>query len=264
MKKKIGFIGTGKMAEALITSMLKTELVERIIGSDKSPDRLKEIEKKTGIDVTADNKEAANRSDILFLSVKPQDMKAVLEEIKDSIKEQIVVSIAAGIKISFIESLIGDRKIIRVMPNTPCIVGEMAAGFSANNKVSGDDKKYISKLLNSAGTALLLEEKDLDAVTGLSGSGPAFVAYIIKAMADAGEDLGLSKEIALELAIQTCIGTGKLLKDGEISPSELIKMVSSHGGTTIAGREVLEKSDVRAVINRTITAAAQRSREIGR
>ncbi len=252
------------MAEALIKSFRKTEVAGAIIGSDKSKERLDYIKKELGINITQDNIEVAKNSDIIFLSVKPQDMKNLLEEIKDEIKNQMIVSIAAGIKISFIESIIGARKIIRVMPNTPCLVQEMAAGFAINKHLTTDEKKFISTLLNSAGTASLLDEKDLDAVTGLSGSGPAFVAYLIKAMSDAGIQQGLSKDVALNLAIQTFIGTGRLLKETKITPDELIKMVSSPNGTTVAGMGVLEKSDVSEVIEKTIAAATKRSKELGK
>ncbi len=261
---KIGFIGSGKMAEALIKAILKTNLTESIISSDKNKERLDYIMEKTKIKVTRDNKEVVKRSDVVFLAVKPQDMKAVLSEIKEQIKNQLIVSIAAGVKIGKIESIIGDKKIIRIMPNTPCLVGEMAAGFAVNKNVNKADREFINKLLNSAGKAFLLNEKDLDVVTGLSGSGPAFIAYMIKAMADAGAKQGLSKEAALELAIQTVKGTGKLLQETKITPEELINMVSSPGGTTIAGRKVLEKSDVRKVIEKTIEAATRRSRELGK
>jgi pyrroline-5-carboxylate reductase len=261
---KIGFIGTGKMAEALIKAILKVDLADGIIGSDKSEERLRHIKEKAKIGVTANNREVVKECDIVFLSVKPQDMKQVLEEIKDEVREQLIVSIAAGIKISYIASIIGDKKIARVMPNTPCLVGEMAAGFCVNGNLDEDEKAFISKILNAAGKAFLLKEEQLDAVTALSGSGPAFTAYIIKAMADAGVKQGLSKEVALELAIQTVKGTGKLLQETGMGPEELIEIVSSPGGTTIAGRNVLEKSDLREILMKTIEAAAERSRELGK
>jgi pyrroline-5-carboxylate reductase len=259
MACKIGFIGAGKMAEALITAILNSKITKEIITSDINTNRLNYLKKELKIKTTNDNKEILN-SDIIFLAVKPQVMDNVLEEIEDT--DKLVVSIAAGITIGHLESKLKNARVIRVMPNTPCLVGEMAAGFSLGKKVKDDDVKLIEELLNSAGKAYLLNEKLLDGVTGLSGSGPAFVAYLLEGMIEAGVKEGLNKDIATELALQTFKGTAKLLQETGISPLELIDMVSSPGGTTVEGMSVLKKSDVKSVLRETIKAAAKRSKEL--
>ena len=258
---KIGFIGAGKMAEALIKSIISAEITGKnsIYASDISKERLSYIEQETGIN-TAANKEILD-SDMIILAVKPQNMVEVLEELQD-LNNKLTVTIAAGIKISLIEKY--NARVIRVMPNTPCLVGEMAAAYSLGKNITKEDEEIVNKILNSAGKAFKVKEESLDAVTALSGSGPAFIAYLIKSMAEAAEKQGLDKDTALKLAEQTCLGTAKLLIEKNLGPEELIKIVSSPGGTTIAGREVLEKSDIKDIINKTIEAAAKRSKELGK
>jgi len=262
---KIGFIGCGKMAEALIKGIIDSKITGNndIYASDRNKERLEHIKKETKINVFDDNKKVVDNSDIIFLAVKPQNMDELLDEIKDKIKNQLIVSIAAGITIKKIESKLKDKRIVRVMPNTPCLVGEMAAGFSLGKKCNDKDAMLIEKILNSAGKAFLLKEEMLDAVTGLSGSGPAFIAYLLEAMIEGGIKSGLDKDIAIELALQTAKGTAKLLQETGMTTKELIEAVSSPGGTTIAGREILEKSDVKDIIIKTIKKAAERSKELG-
>jgi len=202
---------------------------------------------------------------VIFIAVKPQDMENVLEGIKDSVKQdKIIVSIAAGIKISTIEAKLGDRKIVRVMPNTPCLVGEMAAGFTPNKNLREEEITTIEIILNAAGEAIMLKEEMLDAVTGLSGSGPAFVAKLIEAFKEAGKENGLDEETSYSLTLKTFEGTAKLLAKKNMQPSELIKMVSSPKGTTVAGREILDKSDIKEVIKKTIKKATERSKELAK
>ena len=261
---KIGFIGAGKMAEALIKSILKSKISDNIIASDINENRLKYIEKEIKIKVTKDNKEVVENSDIVFLAVKPQNIKEVLNEIEGIIKKQLIVSIAAGIDLNYLESKLNGKRIIRIMPNTPCLVGEMAAGFSLGKNVKDDENYLIEEILNSAGNALVLNEDMLDGVTALSGSGPAFIAYLLDAMIEGAIKQGLNKDAARELAFQTALGTGKLMKEQGLTPKELIDMVSSPNGTTEAGMEILKKSDIRDVLIKTIEAAAKRSKEVGK
>ena len=200
---------------------------------------------------------------MVILAVKPQDVKGVLEGIKNHVGGQIMVSIAAGVKIKSIEAVLGKKKIVRVMPNTPCLVGEMAAGFAPNSQLTKKDGETIKNILDSCGKAFQMEEDLLDAVTGLSGSGPAFVAYLIEAFGEAGAREKLPEKISYDLAVQTFYGTAKLLREKQMSTQELIAMVTSPKGTTAAGREILESSDVKEVIARTVRKAAGRSREMG-
>ncbi len=262
----IGFVGAGNMATALIDGILDKGICDNIgiWASDKDDSRLKKLEERFEINATDKNSLVLDNTDVIFIAVKPQDIDMVLSDIKDFVtEEKIIISIAAGISIKKIESVIGKKKIVRVMPNTPCIVGEMAAAFSVNNKMTAQEIETVEFILNSAGTAYKLEEKHLDAVTGLSGSGPAFVAYLIDAFQKAGIKNGLPKDIACSLTLQTFIGTAKLLERKNLAPSQLIDMVSSPNGTTVKGRKILEKSDIHDIITHTVSAAARRSKELG-
>ncbi|MFC1690581.1 pyrroline-5-carboxylate reductase [Nanoarchaeota archaeon] len=264
LNRLIGFIGAGKMAQALITSLLDTNTVGcgQIIVGNRNQEKLELLQKETCVQVAANNIEVAKKSSILFLTVKPQDMDSLLDEIKDTVKEdQIIISIAAGISIEQLESKL-KAKVVRVMPNTPCIVGEMAAGYSFGKGIKNDDKTAVEELLNAAGVAIEVEEEKLDAVTGLSGSGPAFVALLIQAFQEAGTNQGLNKEESTKLAVQTFLGTAKLLKEKEISAEELIKIVASPGGTTEKGLEVLNNSNIKELIENAVVAAARRSKEL--
>ena len=262
MKYKIGFIGAGNMAFALAKAIKNANLAKSIIASDVNKERTDFIKKELKINVTQNNREVVDGSDIIFIAVKPQVIDPVLDGIKDI--DKLVVSIAAGVKISRIEGKLKKARIVRVMPNTPCLVGEMAAGFAVSNKVTSGEVKIVEEILSAAGKAFYLKEDKLDAVTGLSGSGPAFVARLIEAFIEAGQKEGLSKDIATELSIQTFLGTAKLLRDSGMSPDELVKLVSSPNGTTVAGREILEKSDYKDIIKKTVERATQRSKELGK
>ena len=258
----IGFIGTGNMATALIRSMKDDN---RITSSDKNQEKLQKANKELGIKTTKDNNEVAKNSEIIFLCAKPGDIKEILQEIEPNTENKIIVSIAAGIKIKSIENIIGkNKKIVRVMPNLNCAVAEMAAAFSCNKNIKSDEKQSIKNLLNNAGLALEVEEGKMDAVTALSGSGPAFIAYILDAFAEAAEKQGLSKEISYRLALQTLFGTAKLLKETGEKPESFIKRVASPKGTTEAGLNILEKSGIISIMEKTIGAAAKRSKELGK
>ncbi|MEK6891863.1 MAG: pyrroline-5-carboxylate reductase [Nanoarchaeota archaeon] len=264
MIKTISFIGTGKMAAALISSIYKNRLAKEITASDHNEENLRKLKSKFDVKTTTDNKEAARNSDVIFLCVKPQVMSMVLNEIKDEIKNQLVVSIAAGIKIKNIELILKNKRVIRVMPNINCLIGEMAGGFSAGKYATKEDIGEVSKLLNVSGIAIQVEEDLLDAVTAVSGSGPAFFAYFIKYIAEAGIKKGLKKEIAYQLAAKTALGTGKLLLEMKITPDELIEMVASKKGTTEAGLKVLDKYKVKKILEKTVDAAYKRSKELGK
>ncbi|MFH1848932.1 MAG: pyrroline-5-carboxylate reductase [archaeon] len=256
----IGFIGAGKMGEALIKGMIKAKVAESIYAFD--PDRQKmDNLSSLGVMPTAGNCDLVSRSDIIIIAVKPQAMPGVLSEIKKT-GDKLVVSIAAGIKISAIESELRQARVVRVMPNTPCLVGEMAAAYSCAARVEEADKSIIEGLFGCCGLIFCLNEEDLDAVTALSGSGPAFIAYFIKILAESATALGLDSTTSMELAIQTALGTARLLQETKLSPDELIKMVSSPGGTTVEGMKVLESSE--AIIRNTVKAAHRRSVELSK
>jgi pyrroline-5-carboxylate reductase len=256
---KIGFIGAGNMAFALAKAIKQAKL-GKIIVSDINNNKLKSIKNKLKVNITTNNQEVINKSDIIFLAVKPQVIDNILNEIKGTNK--LIISIAAGIKLKKLESKV--KKAVRVMPNTPCLVGEMAAGFAVGKNITDKEIIIVEEILNSAGKAFLLKESLLDAVTGLSGSGPAFVARLIEGLIQGGIKSGLNRDIATELTLQTVKGTATLLQEYGLSPEELIKMVSSPNGTTVAGRKVLEKSDVKEILTKTIKAATKRSKELGK
>jgi pyrroline-5-carboxylate reductase len=259
----IGFIGAGNMAFALAKAVKKAKLAKSIIASDISDERLDFVKKELQIKTTKDNIKVVLSSDIIFLAVKPQVIDIILDEIKEKVKSQLIISIAAGVKIKKLESKL-NGKVVRVMPNTPCLVGEMAAGFAVGKKVTNREIKIVEELLNSAGKAFFLNEELLDAVTGLSGSGPAFVARLIESFIEGGIKCGLNKDIASELTLQTFLGTAKLILESGLAPDELVRMVSSPGGTTVAGREVLEKSNLKDIIIKTVKKATDRSKELGK
>ena len=264
MLKTISFIGTGKMATALISSIYKSKLNYALTASDHNGENLRKLKSKFDVKTTADNKEAVKNADIVFICVKPQNIDEVLNEIKGEIKNQLIVSIAAGIKINHIESILKKSRVIRVMPNINCLIGEMAGGFSAGKYATKENIEEVSKLLNVSGIAIQVEENLLDAITSVSGSGPAFFAYFIKSIAEAGIKKGLKKEIAYQLAAKTALGTGKLLLEMKITPDELISMVASKKGTTEAGLNVLDKYKVKNILEKTADAAYKRSRELGK
>ena len=252
------------MAAALVSCIHDKKIAKSVIASGRNIKNLIDIKKKYKIKTTKNNKKAAKDSDILFICVKPQDIGIVLNEIKSAIKNQLIVSIAAGIRLKQIESVLKNKRVIRVMPNINCLAGEMAAGFCAGRYATNKDVKDVSKILNSAGTSLLLKEKLMDAVTAISGSGPAFFAYFIKAFEEAGIKNGLSKEAACRMAVQTMLGTAKLLKGKSLSAEELIKLVASKKGATKAGLSVFKKYKADEIIIETINAAVKRSMEIGK
>ena len=262
---KIGFIGSGNMAKALMKGILDKNVCSKddLISSDIFPEALERIKNDFRIRVTEDNNEVIQNSEIIFLAVKPQVMNKVLEEF-ENYNDKTFISIAAGIQIKKIEEVLKNTKIVRVMPNTPCLVGEMAAGYTCNDKLNEEDKKNVKKILESSGIAFEMEESKLDAVTGLSGSGPAFVARLIESFTEAGVKNGLEKDVAYALSLKTFLGTAKLLEEMKLEPAELVKMVSSPNGTTVAGREVLESSDYKEIIEKTISRAKERSEELGK
>lgn len=262
----IGFIGGGNMAEALIKGIRGKGLGagEEIIISDPSEDRRNHLEQTYGIKITQSNKEVASECGIIILAVKPQNMEPVLEEIADLIdNSKTVVSIAAGITLSYLQSRLKTDKIIRVMPNTPALIQEGMSVYSLCECFAGSEVNIVKSMLMSVGRVIALPERLMDAVTAVSGSGPAFIALFIEAMIDAGEKLGLSRNDATELAVQTALGTVKLLDTG-MSPETLRQMVTSPGGTTAAGLKVFEEKGLKPIVLDALFAAKNRAEELGK
>lgn len=261
--KKIGFIGSGNIASALANAILEKGVSREIIMSDKNPEKLKGVKKSLRVNVTLHNKEVVNNSEIVFIAVKPQDIDVVLEEIKEVVVEQLIVSIAAGIKLDYLQSRLKNARIIRVMPNIACLVGEMSAGYSLGKFAKKQDSETLKQILDSAGKSVLVDERFLDVITVISGSAPAFISYFSSAIISCGVNYGLSKEDATTFTKQTLLGTAKLLSEKKISPEELIMMVASKRGVTEAGINVFEAHKVKQIIGEAITKAIERSKEIG-
>lgn len=259
----IGFIGGGNMAEALIKGMSKRGM-RGIIVAEPRAERRNYLETAFEVKTTPSNLEVVRTSGIIFLAVKPQNMEEVLGEISDFVSEgKTVVSIAAGITLGYLQSRLKTKKIIRVMPNVGALVGEGMSVMSLCECFDDPDIRVVRDILMSIGKVLTLPEKYIDAVTALSGSGPAFIAYFVEAMAEAGGKLGLGEDTALELAVQTAVGTARLLEEG-IAPAQLRQMVTSPGGTTEAGLKVFEEKGLRAVVHDALSAAQKRAEELAR
>ena len=253
------------MCEAMIASLLAAKHVSpyKIFASDIHRGRLNLLKRKYCINVYSKNQLAVGDSDVVILSVKPQELQVVLEEISPFVsKKQIIVSIAAGKKIAMIEGVLKGAKVVRVMPNIACLASEAMSVFCGGAKTSQKDRRTVSRLLRCFGRVLEMPEKFFDAVTAISGSGPAFFAYLSRCRVEAGVAQGLKREDALLLAEQTMLGTGKLLLEQGIGSEALIKAVSSQKGTTEAGMKELRKPVVAAAIAKTINAAAKRSKEL--
>ncbi|MEW6109782.1 MAG: pyrroline-5-carboxylate reductase [Nitrospirota bacterium] len=263
----IGFIGGGNMAEAIIKGIVqssKFKVQNELIVSEPIEDRRKYLAQTYGIKTTSHNKEVASACNIIILAVKPQNMDSVLDEIADEINDKkTVVSIAAGITLSYLGSRLKTKQIIRVMPNTPALVQEGMSVMSLCGCFFGREVNIIKSMLMSVGRVLTLPEEQMNAVTALSGSGPAFIALFIEAMVEGGEKMGLSKADAAELAVQTLIGTAKLLETG-MSAERLRQVVTSPGGTTAAGLKVFNERDLADIVKDALHAAQKRAEELGR
>src|SRR6202165_1808092 len=264
--KRLGFIGVGNMGEALVKGLIasKAAAPAQIRVSARRPERVAELEKMYGVK-GASNAEVARESDVLVLAVKPQILDRVLREISpDVTREKLIVSVAAGVPIAAIERrLHPPMRIVRSMPNTPATVGAGATAIALGEHATEADLATAKTIFDSVGLTVVLEESQLDAVTGLSGSGPAYLFLIIAALADAGVKVGLSRRASLQLAAQTVLGSAKLLIESGQHPGMLKDGVTSPGGTAIAGLHTLEAGGLRNVLMNAVEAATRRSRELG-
>ncbi len=260
-----GFIGAGKMATAMIRGMLRDGTPpEAISASDPHPAARAALLNESGISTHGSNAEVAAGSDVLVLAVKPQMMAAVLAELRPAVtSEHLVVSIAAGVSLATLAAGLGpDRRIARAMPNTPALVGEGAAAYCLGPAARPGDEATVRACLESVGLAFRVPEDQLDAVTGLSGSGPAFVYIMIEALADGGVRVGLPREVATALAAQTVLGSAKMVLETGLHPGALKDQVTSPAGTTIAGVHALERAGIRAGLIDAVEAAYRRSVEL--
>jgi len=263
---KVGFIGAGRMGSALIGSFLDAGALKAqdIVVSDKDESKLRALA-NLGVATTSDNREVAKKAEIIFLAVKPGEVSNVLDEIKDLVGEKLIVSMAAGIPTKLIEGKLGSKvRVVRVMPNMPCAVGDGVAVYCLGKNADKGDGEVVKEFFDAVGIVVELKERYLDVVTGLSGSGPAYFYLIIKALTDAGVKEGLPKDVAEKLAAQTAKGAGAMVLKSGKTPDELIDMVRSPGGTTAEGLKVMEERKVVEAMIEAVKAATKKARELAR
>ena len=264
--QKIGFIGGGNMAEAMIKGLLAAAVpADKIIASEPSELRRNHLIEAFGIHLAANNLELMESCDVVVLSIKPQIVIEVLEEVSAvHMGDKLMISILAGVTTASIEKFFeGAPKVVRVMPNTPALVGEAASAICRGHHASEDDLLMVKQLFESVGKVQLIDERQMDAATGLSGSGPAYIYTVIEALADGGVREGLRRDIAHALAVQTVVGAALMVRETGEHPAILRDQVCSPGGTAIAGISTLEKNGLRTTLMEAVSASAARSRELG-
>ena len=270
MKKyNIGFIGCGKMASAIIKGLLKSEFIsaKNLLATQAEQETIEEKSKSLGIDVILDNKILAQKSDVIFLATKPNQVISVLEEISEFItSDKLIISIAAGITTEKLETNLPlNTRVIRVMPNTPALVGEGMSGMVAGRQATKDDLNFTYELLSTIGKCIIVDnESQMDIITAISGSGPAFYYKVINDIARAGEKLGLDYEKSLLLSIQTAIGSAKMALNREITMEELIANVATKGGCTRVGIDVMEEIKTDKIFDEVIEKTTKKANELGK
>ncbi|MDD2554986.1 MAG: pyrroline-5-carboxylate reductase [Syntrophaceticus sp.] len=265
-RKKVGVIGVGVMGSAITQGLLRAGLVQPkdITASDSNKDALQRLQEAVSVQVTSDNSVLVQRSEVVIIAVKPNQMEEILNEIAPSVTlKHLVVSIAAGIRISTLEKhLPAGVPVIRVMPNIPALIGEGMSTLALGTHAGIDEQDAAEVLFSALGKVITLRERELDAVTGISGCGPAYMAIIIEALADGGVKMGLSRQVALELAVQTMIGTARMIQVTGEHPAALKDRTCSPGGSTISGVHVLEKGCLRGLLMDAVETATERSEEL--
>ena len=264
---KIGFVGAGKMATALARGFVHTKIVggRQIVASARTEATRRNFSSATGAKIVSSNPEVFKAAEVIILGVKPDQVASVLTEISGACtKKHLVISIAAGVTLAKLENnLPAGTRVIRVMPNTPSLVGAGASGFALGKNATTADAELAKKLLSAVGLARQVKESLLDAVTGLSGSGPAYVYQFIEALSDGGVAAGLPRDIATQLAAQTVLGGAKMVLETGLHPGALKDQVTSPGGTTIEGIHELEKGRLRATVMSAVRASAEKAKKLG-
>jgi pyrroline-5-carboxylate reductase len=261
----IGFIGSGRMASALLEGILGAGIAPavEIVVTDKLPAAAETLAGKTGAQARRTNAEVAAAAELVILCVKPGDVPAALREAGD-LGGKLLVSIAAGVRLGRLrEWAMGNPRLIRVMPNTPALIGKGAAAYAAGHGATEEDLAVADRIFGAVGIVVRVKEELLDAVTGLSGSGPAFIYTVIEALAEGGALMGLPREIALQLAAQTALGAAAMVIQTGMQPAQLRDQVASPGGTTVAGLKALEEAGLRVALIGAVRAATERSGELG-
>ena len=270
MKKyNIGFVGSGKMAGAIIKGLLKSNFTtsEYLLATQAEAENIKEKSSELGIEIILDNKILAQKSDVIFIATKPNQVVDVLNEISPFVTpEKLVVSIAAGVSVNKLETnLEKNSRVVRVMPNTPVLVGEGMCGIFGGTNSKKEDLEFVSDLFSTIGKSIVVEnEAQLDIVTAISGSGPAFFYKVINDIARAGESLGLDYEKALLLSIQTALGSAKMALNREVNMETLISNVATKGGCTRVGVDVMEEKNIDKIFQEVISKTSQKAQELGK
>lgn len=264
---RTGFIGTGNMATALVKGLIHSGVYDRdlVQASDKDEKALEKISSQFGIRCYASNVELVRESSTVILSIKPQNMREVLEEVKGEVRDDhLIISIAAGIPLKMIRSIVGrDTPLVRVMPNTPALVQKGVSALAGSHLATPSHMAIAREIFGAVGDTVEVEETMMDAVTALSGSGPGYVFRMMECMVDAGVAVGLERETSLRLVVQTFLGAAHLAKESVHSLSQLREMVTSKGGTTAAGLDTFDKMGLEEVIGKGVKAACERSVELG-
>ncbi len=268
LKEKIGVVGAGKIGAAIMRGIVRAGLAgkDQVMASDVSAELRDLAVKELDIKATADNGALSDFADIIILAVKPQIVDPVAKEIAKNLgSKKLLVSVAAGVPIGRIEACLEKgARVVRVMPNIACVAGAGAAGFAGGSHATAEDLEKVGAILNSFGVGMPVEEKYLDAVTGLSGSGPAYVLLFMEALADGGVQVGLARDVALKLAMQTVYGAAKMALESGKHLGELKDEVTSPGGTTIAGLYAMEQKGFHGIVMDAVVNATRRSQELGK
>ena len=261
MNDKITVIGAGMMGSAIIKSLLKGNYRGKITAVDIAPEKLKDLE-KLGVKVSSDNRKSAGDADIVFIIVKPGDVEKILKEISKEIKGKLLISVAATVPLAFLRKNAPEARIVRIMPNLGALVQASYTAYCCETNVTIEDKAKVKVLLDMMGICDEMDEKYMDAITAVSGSGPGYMSIIVEALTYAGLKVGLPRNIALKAAAQTVMGTGKLIIDLNEDPAKIKDMTTTPGGTTIEAIYQIEQSQIRSAMIRAIEEATKKSQAI--
>lgn len=262
---RLGFIGAGKLAGSVIRGLMCAKFCPPgdIIASEPNEQTRAALQKETAVSVIAANVEVAEKAELIFIGVKPAMVLPVLRELSDKLQNKVVISLAGGVRISSMEKIVNAR-FMRALTNTPSTISRAATGIARGSRSTTEDVDLAKKIFGAIGVAVEVEEEQIDAVTALSGSGPAFVYTVIEGLAKGGTKMGLSDNVALKLAAQTVLGAAQLMIESKMSPEELRKMVVTPGGTTAAGLGLMEKLGTKESLIAAVEAATKRGREMAK
>ena len=262
---RLGFIGAGKLAGSVIRGLMRAKFCApgEIIASEPNEQTRTALEKETGVSTTAENAKVAEKAAVIFVGVKPPMVVPVVAELKDKLQDKLVISLAGGVRIASMEKT-GNARFMRALTNTPSAICRAATGITRGSRSTSDDVDLAKKIFGAIGVVIEVNEEQLDIVTALSGSGPAFVYAIIDALANGGTKLGLDESLSNQLAIQTVLGAAELMRESKMSAEDLIKMVVTPGGTTAAGLAVMEKMKTRESLIAAVETATKRGQEMAK